>query len=388
MSGTGASGLGESQLAGGGVVIENFGVAPPLDGGFQLAAGFFLAKMLVEQVAEKFFVQRAVGFGFQRLFHLAEQRNVGESGFSKNRFALLNVSLRERLALRGNRHVAFLDAQKTQQRGGVNAGQQVVDFKTQFVRKAMQVSAASVVGQDFQQAGQAAGARVGKHHDLRAHFFSRAEGFQRSRRILVIRPRQNAIDGVDEVDEVGGLSVSRMGHIHFKIGVNVRGIAAQNDNAVGEDDRFFDVVSDDENGARRNFAVQPEFRQFAAKRLRGEDVERGERLVHEEHFGLDDKSAGHTHALFHAAGEFLGVGGFKSVEPDGVNDAQRALVAFDGRRAARLERGFDIFENSEPGKKREALKDNGNVGRFVAYWLAVPVNVARAGGRKTRQHSK
>jgi len=97
---------------------------------------------------------------------------------------------------------------------------------------------------------------------------------------------------------------------------------------------------------------------------------------------------GNTDTLFHAAGEFLGVGGFKTIEADGVNDAEGALVAFDGRRAARFERGFDIFENGEPGKKREALKDNGNVGRFIANRLAVPVNLARAGGRETGQHAK
>src|SRR6266487_1542019 len=86
-SGTGASGLGERQLAGGGVVIKNFRVAAPLDGGFKLAAGFFLAKMFVEQILEEFIVERAVGFGLERLFHLAKQRNVGKSGFSKNGFA-------------------------------------------------------------------------------------------------------------------------------------------------------------------------------------------------------------------------------------------------------------------------------------------------------------
>src|SRR5260370_34630024 len=65
-SGTWASGLGEGQLAGGGVVIENFGVAAPLDGGFELAAGFVFAEMFVEQVAEKLVVERAVGFEIGR----------------------------------------------------------------------------------------------------------------------------------------------------------------------------------------------------------------------------------------------------------------------------------------------------------------------------------
>src|SRR5260370_16088606 len=109
-SGTGASGLGERQLAGGGVVIENFRVAAPLDGGFELAAGFFLAEMLVEQIPEEFIVERAVGFGLERLFHLAEQWNVGERGFSKNRFSCLNVRLRQRLPLPSDNRIAFFNA--------------------------------------------------------------------------------------------------------------------------------------------------------------------------------------------------------------------------------------------------------------------------------------
>src|SRR5580704_17674286 len=71
-AGTGRSGLGEGQLAGGGIVIENLGIASPLDGGFELAAGLVFAEMLVKQVAEKFIVVSAIGFGFERLFHLAE----------------------------------------------------------------------------------------------------------------------------------------------------------------------------------------------------------------------------------------------------------------------------------------------------------------------------
>src|SRR5260370_10218798 len=113
-SGTGALRLGESELGGGSVIIKNSGVAAPLDGGFELPAGFVLTKMLVKQVAEKLLVQGAIGFGFQGLLHLAKQGHVGECGFAKDCFARLNVSLRKRLALRRNRHIAFLDPEKAQ----------------------------------------------------------------------------------------------------------------------------------------------------------------------------------------------------------------------------------------------------------------------------------
>src|SRR5260370_26280826 len=113
-SGTGASSLGERQLARGSVIIKNFGVAAPLDGGFELPAGFVLTKMLVKQVAEKLLVQGAIGFGFQGLLHLAKQGPVGECGFAKDCFARLNVSLRNPLALPPNRPIPFLDPDKAQ----------------------------------------------------------------------------------------------------------------------------------------------------------------------------------------------------------------------------------------------------------------------------------
>src|SRR5260370_16221941 len=121
--GTGTSGLGEGQLAGGGVVVEDFGVAAPLDGGFELAAGFTFAEMFVEQVAEKLVVERAVGFGFERLLHLAQQRNIGESGPAENRFAGLNVRLRERLAFRSDDGVALVDAKHGKENSGIDGGE-------------------------------------------------------------------------------------------------------------------------------------------------------------------------------------------------------------------------------------------------------------------------
>ncbi len=81
---------------------------------------------------------------------------------------------------------------------------------------------------------------------------------------------------------------------------------------------------------RGHFVIEPQLEQLAAQRLGGEHVQRGKRLVHEQHFRLDHQRARHAHALFHAAGKLLGIGGFKSIEADGVNDAQGALVPLDG----------------------------------------------------------
>src|ERR1700682_1146779 len=227
-----------------------------------------------------------------------------------------------------------------------------------------------------------------QHDGLRPLGRAGAIGARRSGIVLVIWLRKDAVDRIDQLEEVGALAVARMRNVNVEVRVNVRGVAAEYDDAVGEDDGFFNIVSHDENRARGNFVTEPELEELAAKCLRGEDVQRGERLVHEKHFGFDDECAGDTDTLLHAAGEFLGIGDLKTVEADGVNDAQGALAAVDGRHAASLERGFDVFKNGEPGEERETLKDDGNIGRFVTNRVAVPVDGAGAGGRKTSQHAK
>jgi hypothetical protein len=69
-----------------------------------------------------------------------------------------------------------------------------------------------------------------------------------------IRAGEDAIDGVNELDEMNSPAVARMGHGHGNIGVNVSGVAAEHDDAVGKDNGFFDVAGDDEDGAGGNFA--------------------------------------------------------------------------------------------------------------------------------------
>src|ERR1700721_2447020 len=96
---TGRSSLGERQLARGRVIIENLGVASPLDGGFQLAARFVLAEVFVEKIAEEFVRESAVGFCSEGILHLRKKRDIGERRLAKNCFARLNVRLRVGLPL-------------------------------------------------------------------------------------------------------------------------------------------------------------------------------------------------------------------------------------------------------------------------------------------------
>jgi hypothetical protein len=138
-----------------------------------------------------------------------------------------------------------------------------------------------------------------------------------------------------------GLAVARLRKLHLEVGADVAGIAAQHDDAVGQQHGFFNVVGDDEDGLGGHGLVGPQLQQFAAQVLGGQHVERGERLVHEEDFGLDHQGAGKAHALPHAAGELLGIGGFKAVEADRVEHLHAAFAALSGPRrgpAAELRR--------------------------------------------------
>ena len=71
--------------------------------------------------------------------------------------------------------------------------------------------------------------------------------------------------------------------------------------------------------------------ELGAQVLGGEDVERGERFVHEQGVGFDDERAGEADALAHPAGELLGVGGLEAVEADEVDGALGAVASFGAR---------------------------------------------------------
>src|SRR5271168_938962 len=247
VSGTGESGLGERQLARCGIVVKYLRVAAPLNRSLELAAGFLFAVMLIEEVAEKFIREGAIGFCLQSLLHLAKEGNVGDGGFAKNGFARLDVRGRKGMPLGRDDGVAFFDAEKTEEDGRVDGGQQRVHFEAQLIGKAMKIDAAALVGKNFEKAGHAAGPRVGQHDYFLPH---RAACFGSSWRcgiVLVIGPRKNAVDGIDELDELWRFAVARLGHLDGKIRVDVRRMAAENDDAVGEHDGLFDIMRDNEN---------------------------------------------------------------------------------------------------------------------------------------------
>ena len=179
-----------------------------------------------------------------------------------------------------------------------------------------------------------------------------------------------------------------MRDLHAEVGTDVARVAPQDDNAVGQQHRLFDVVRYQENGLGGHGLLGPQFQQFAAQVLGGQNVKSGKGFVHEKDFGLDDQGASKAHPLAHAAGKLLGIGGLESIQTYGIEHAQAALAALVGRNAAGLQGRLDVFEDGEPGEQGEALKHDGDIDLGFGDRFPVPVHVACRGTRKPRQHAQ
>ena len=75
----------------------------------------------------------------------------------------------------------------------------------------------------------------------------------------MILASEGTINKIDEIDEARSFPVARVGQIDGELRMNVGGIAAKNNDAIGEKYGFFDIVSNDKNGARGNLFAEPKF---------------------------------------------------------------------------------------------------------------------------------
>jgi len=73
-----------------------------------------------------------------------------------------------------------------------------------------------------------------QHDGLRPRGRSGTKGARRSGIVLVSRLRKDAVDRIDQLEEVGAFAVARMRNVNFEVRVDVRGIASENDDTVCE----------------------------------------------------------------------------------------------------------------------------------------------------------
>ena len=178
------------------------------------------------------------------------------------------------------------------------------------------------------------------------------------------------IDLVDQRAELRVEAVARMRKVDRDFRGDAAGIGRQHEDAVGHQHRFLDVVGDHQDRLGRHAPFLPQIEQVGAQGLRGQHVERRERLVHQQDLRLHDQRPREADALAHAAGKLLRIGRFEAVEPDDVDRLQRPLAGLVERHAVGAQADLDIVEHVEPGKQREALEHHRDVPRRAVDRLA------------------
>ena len=94
--------------------------------------------------------------------------------------------------------------------------------------------------------------------------------------------------------------------------------------AVGEQDRFVDVVGDADG---RDLGARPDLHQHVLQLPAGEAVEHAEGLVEQQQLGREGEGAGDADALLHAVGELGGAPVHGVAEADAAADSIRRCRA-------------------------------------------------------------
>ena len=271
----------------------------------------------------------------------------------------------------------------------VDQRQQVVDLQAQAVGQVGQVGRAAVPAEhDLGQAGQAVdgGPRqrgVADRPRLRAAVPSRR---RRAGRLVTLG--HHPVDLVDQLVEVRRPAAARPGQRVAHVGPDPAGVGAQHQDPVGEQHRLLDVVRDHDDGLGREALALPQLQQLAAQVLRGQHVQRAERLVHQQRRGLDHQGPGEADALAHAAGQLLGVGRLVPVQADHVDGAQRPLGPLGGCATPRASRPeLHVLLHGEPRQQREGLEDHGGLPVGAGQRLAAEQHLARRSARSGRRCS-
>ena len=151
-----------------GVVVEDLGVASPVQRGLELALDFVGAEVLVENVAEELLADGVVALGVQRVLDEAQDGDVLERGLAEELLLRLDVGFAKLAAFRRDLDIAFVQHGKAQHHRRVYDGKQVVHVHRQLVGQLVEIVASAAVGQQLHESGNAAGTRMRQHLELGA----------------------------------------------------------------------------------------------------------------------------------------------------------------------------------------------------------------------------
>ena len=153
--------FGFHEAAAGGVKVEEFGVAAPADGGFELANGLFFGELLVEYVVEELLGDFAIALGLDGLDDLAQQQDAFERRFAEDFLLVEDLGVGVFVAEIGDGGVALVDGEEAEHLRGFHDGEQVVDLEGEFVGEAVDVILAALIDEQLEQTGDAAGRACG-----------------------------------------------------------------------------------------------------------------------------------------------------------------------------------------------------------------------------------
>jgi hypothetical protein len=130
----------------------------------------------------------------------------------------------------------------------------------------------------------------------------------------------------------------------------------------------------------------PDAQQLGLHQIAGLGVERGERLVHQQHLGIGRQRARQPDALFHAARQLMRIMPLETLEPDHFDEFLAHRLALGGGDAAQLEPERDIVLDRAPRQQAELLEHHGAVLAGAGDLLAVDRHLAGIGRDQAEQH--
>src|SRR5579862_549146 len=363
------------------VIGEQLAEAAPPDHGAQRLLGGVGGHVVLQLVEEA-----ALGRGVAAAF-VEDTADVGGKGDVAHQRAgeyfltAVQVLFGKQLAHVGELYVAAFQFGKPEHLERLGDGEQLVDFQLQVGGEVGKVRLA-VIGGSGDRFDEAGNEVRGNRMQLRADAAARETLFA-LRRVIAAPRGHLGIDALDDGDEGRVLAVARLAQIDLDFCHDAAGIGREQQHAIAHQDRFLDVVGDEDHALNRKLPFAPEVEEIGAQVLRRQHVERGERLVHEENVGMDDEGSGETDALAHAAGQLARIGGFVAVEADEVDGGQRAGADVLGRQAERFEAELHVLQDREPGEKREALEHHRDAVRRTIDSVAHIADRSARGRRET-----
>src|SRR6266576_4651098 len=179
------------------------------------------------------------------------------------------------------------------------------------------------------------------------------------------------VPGPWQGDLVGALHRSRSG--------------GEDDDAIGERDRFLEVVGDEDHRCRRRGPERQELVLHQRPRLH---VERRERFVHEQNARTVDQALRETDAFAHTARKLMRVAILETGQPNAGDPLSRSDAGLGGGRAMVAGTRRDVAQHRLPGEDGIALENVADAIGNALDRAAFDPDLARAGGLQARNQSE